>query len=364
MTPVASSPSAGHRILFLDGLRGAAIFWVMLFHAYVRWPDAVPFGNQYSGVPLVAYGWLGVQLFFMISGFVILMTLENSASFGEFMWRRWLRLFPAMLLCSALIFVSAPIFHERPAGPAQVRDLLPGLTFIDPAWLALAFGSPQGVLEGAFWSLFVEMKFYVIAGALYFLVGGNRMIAALFGLFLVVPATLAIAAIFPGADVRAPQLFAEWFSLRYFGWFTAGALYYRYFRDPNSTVLGLAVVAALAAAAAQDGYQRYPQVFALSVVIAFTLAMTSPWVRRLLTSRFALFLGFVSYPLYLIHENMMVSAIAKLGKMAPSLPASLLPVLPMLWVCAVAWLVARFAEPWLREKIRRLRAKPVCSSYP
>ena len=55
------------RIAYLDGLRGVAIAMVLLFHAYVRWPELVPYGNAYSGRPWVAYGWLGVQLFFMIS---------------------------------------------------------------------------------------------------------------------------------------------------------------------------------------------------------------------------------------------------------------------------------------------------------
>ena len=91
-------PHAAHRIAFLDGLRGIAILLVVFYHAYTRWSDIVPYGARYAHFPVAQLGWLGVELFFMISGFVIYMTLEKCRSFGEFLYRRWLRLFPAMLL--------------------------------------------------------------------------------------------------------------------------------------------------------------------------------------------------------------------------------------------------------------------------
>jgi peptidoglycan/LPS O-acetylase OafA/YrhL len=354
------------RIAFLDGLRGIAIFWVILFHAYVRWPEIVPFGNRFSGVPYVAYGWLGVQLFFLISGFVIFMTLEKSADFRDFMSRRWLRLFPAMLLCSMLIFATAPFFHERPAGVPALRDLLPGLTFVDPTWWELIFDSPQGVLEGAFWSLFVEMKFYLIAGSLFFLIGGGRMIMALTGLFIIARVTLLMSANHVAVDLHQLPRIMDLLSAKYFGWFAAGALYYRYFHERKPGFLWLAILTALASALSQDGYQYHPEIFALSVVILFTAAIVSGVVQRLLTNRIFLFFGFVSYPLYLVHENMMVSAIAKVGFAAPWLPAFLMPVAPILLVSGVAWLVAAYAEPRLRDRLRPLlrRTRPIVRELP
>lgn len=356
------------RIQFLDGLRGLAIFWVVLFHAFVRWPEFVPYGDRYSGTPSVAYGWLGVQLFFLISGFVISMTLHRSAGFWNFMFRRWMRLFPAMALCSALIFLSAPVFPERPAGEATLRDLLPGLIFVDPEWLSLAFGSPQGLLEGAFWSLFVEMKFYVIAGVLYFLVGGRKMIVGLAGLALLGPASLGIEKWVPGIDLHEIRYFAGLLSLRHFGWFAAGALYYEYYTSRTRIFLPLAVLAAIASAAMLDGPQHYIPLFALSIIFAFTAAVTSTHARALLVNKVMMFFGFISYPLYLIHENMMVAIIVKVGKLATWMPSVFMPIIPMLCVFCAAWLVARFAEPWLRRQLReiflRLKFKSARSSVP
>jgi peptidoglycan/LPS O-acetylase OafA/YrhL len=344
-----------NRIGFLDGLRGIAIAWVMLFHAYVRWPEVVPYGNRYSGVPAVAYGWLGVELFFLISGFVILMTLEKSAGFRDFMTRRWLRLFPAMLVCSLLVFATAPLFPERPAGSPILRDLLPGLTFIDQTWWNLLLPTPQGVLEGAFWSLFVEMKFYLLAGFLFFTVGRARTIGALFALYALERLVTRGVAPDPASSMHWLALLLNLASAKYFGWFAAGALYYRYFRTGSLRLAVLAVLAALASALGQDGYQWHPELMALSVVAIFSAAMFVPLARTLLAHPLRLFLGFVSYPLYLIHENMMVASIAKVGAFAPGLPPALMPVLPMLLVISLAWLVARFAEPRLRELLRPRR---------
>lgn len=126
------------RIEYLDGHRGIAILLVVFFHAYVRWAALVPYGNQYREIFLFKFGWLGVQLFFMISGFVILMTLEKSANRKKFLYRRWIRLFPAMLACSVMIFITSDFFSERPDGIPTWESLLPGLTFIEPGWWALA----------------------------------------------------------------------------------------------------------------------------------------------------------------------------------------------------------------------------------
>ena len=58
------------RIDYLDGCRGVAIILVILFHAFGRWPDLVPYGEYYAQLSIVQYGWVGVELFFIISGFI------------------------------------------------------------------------------------------------------------------------------------------------------------------------------------------------------------------------------------------------------------------------------------------------------
>ena len=137
---------------------------------------------------------MGVQLFFLISGYVIFMSLERSGGVGDFMMRRWLRLFPAMLTCSIFIYATAGAFL-RPSGQPGLRDLIPGLTFTEPDWWAAFFGSPQGVLEGSFWSLFVEVKFYAVVSIVFYLASEGAAIAVLIGMFL---APLVVGRFFDG----------------------------------------------------------------------------------------------------------------------------------------------------------------------
>lgn len=173
------------RIVFLDTLRGIAILSVAFFHAYVPYYPSVevvyPEWLNFTGI---RYGFLGVQLFFLISGFVILMTLERSKNFITFMYKRWIRLFPTMLVVSIIVFTTAFFFYERPAGVPTFYSLLPGLTFIEAGILSKVLQIPITDLEGAFWSLYVEIKFYIIFGLSYFILGKQKALYVLFILFL------------------------------------------------------------------------------------------------------------------------------------------------------------------------------------
>ena len=343
------------RIGFLDGLRGVAILWVILYHSYALWTDILPFGNSFSSFPVFAFGWLGVYLFFIISGFAIIMTLERCRNFGEFILRRWLRLFPAMLVCSLIILWTAPIFPERPFGLVGYRDLLPGLTFIEPDFWEKMTGTHQGIMEGSFWSLYVEVKFYVIFGMLYFLLGWRKAVTALVVIFLLTYVTRLLGRISPEIDFHLANSMFQLIGAKFYGWFAAGALYYKYYIDRRALLLVPAVVTAAVAAAGMGSLSDWDTKLAsFIVVMVFTLAVTSTWMKRILTYKILLFLGFISFPLYLLHENMTVAMIIKIGYHMPWLSGILIPVVPILTVVGLGYLVAAYIEMRVRELIRFL----------
>jgi peptidoglycan/LPS O-acetylase OafA/YrhL len=350
-----------HRLSYLDGLRGLAILLVLLFHAYARWPDHVPFGGDFADVFVFKTGFIGVNLFFLISGFVILMTLEKCTSFGIFFMRRWLRLFPAMLVCSAIIFATAPLFPERPAGLPMPRDLLPGLTFIDPAIWQKVIGGTQGSLEGAFWSLYVEMKFYVVFGALYFSIGRLWAIwalSAIFFLSLVIPTFATLAPYLSFAARPAAQLLGL-LGAEYYGWFAGGAMFYRYASGGKLSWL----IGGLGISLVSAGVMIEPssKIAAIAVIALFAGSLVSRTVQLLLSAKWLLFVGFISYPLYLLHENLLVAGMIKLAVAAPGLPSLLYPVLPALGLIGLAWIVASYLEPRvkhaLQEGLNRLQRR-------
>jgi peptidoglycan/LPS O-acetylase OafA/YrhL len=329
------------RIDHIDGLRGVAIGSVALFHAFARWPDLVPYGSRYADY--FGYGWLGVELFFLISGFVILMTLERSRSFGDFMIRRWLRLFPAMLICSAIIFLTAPAFPYRPTGAPRLADIVPGITFIDNRWLEL-IGGPNRTLEGSFWSLFVEMKFYIGFGLAYFLAGRTFAIAGLVLIFILYPLTQALGL---GAAHYALYLL----DAPYMAWFASGALFYLSTKAGDWRLMAAAIAVGVLAAFGELPGQGVVPLPALIVVGLFTIVLTVPTVQRTLTTPPIMFLGAISYPLYLLHEGAMISTVRWLGN-AP-LPGFLLPFIPLAGLCVLAWLIAEHIEGPARGLLKR-----------
>ena len=346
-----------NRILYLDGLRGLSILFVLQFHAYARWTSIVPYGSRFSDFPLFKFGSLGVFLFFLISGFVISMTLEKCRNFVDFIYRRWIRLFPAMLICTIIIFCSAGFFKERPAGIPNISSTLPGLLFIDPGWLSRIFHVQIIPIEGAFWSLFVEFKFYVFAAIIYFYVSKKYFFHYVMSLFLCALLVHLFFQLSPNHFWAISNMITTNFSLQHFGWFASGSAFYEFSttKKPkyflNACIAGL--ISAIALSASSSGV--LPNVATISVFLLFALAIANINFQNLLQTRFILFLGIVSYPLYLFHENMMISMIIKIGKHLPRLPGLLVPIAPVILLSLLAYFIARYAEPKIKYSINAFR---------
>ena len=340
------------RIQFLDGFRGLAILLVMLFHAYVPRPDVYPYGDIYAEFPLFKLGWLGVQLFFLISGFVIFMTLDKTQTFKRFLFKRWLRLFPAMLIASILIYSTLPIFHERPDGiPPNIWSILPGLTFTLPTWWSKLLGFDIPLMESAFWSLYVEVKFYVIAGFVYYFLGRKYLMPVLVALFAFWIIVFNLSTVFESRVLEILSILINALSLKQFGWFAAGALFYIYFQSKENKWFSYAIVVMLISAVTVriEALGFDAEVIAGSIFISalFALSFKSNLLQKILQNKGLVFIGFISYPLYLIHENATTSMIVKMADFAPWLHPFLTPYLPMIMVVFVAYIIARYLEPIL-----------------
>ncbi|MEZ9835260.1 acyltransferase family protein, partial [Vibrio breoganii] len=119
------------RYQHLDALRGLSILFVILYHTYARWPEHLPAIEVTKEFVFFKYGYLGVNVFFMISGFVIFLSLDKSKSFIDFLKKRWSRLFPAMLISSVIILFLSFVFPMRPHGSPDLLDIIPGIFFIN-----------------------------------------------------------------------------------------------------------------------------------------------------------------------------------------------------------------------------------------
>jgi peptidoglycan/LPS O-acetylase OafA/YrhL len=160
------------RINLLDSFRCLAVLLVILIHLGSSYSEYYPYGNQLSSSILIANGHLGVHLFFMISGFVIFMTLERCKSFVEFIIKRITRLLPTLLFCCLLtysLFAFYDAGNHFPRFHNSWMDFIPSLTFTDLWIWNKIFHKQFEYIDGVYWTLAYEMKFYILAAVSYYI---------------------------------------------------------------------------------------------------------------------------------------------------------------------------------------------------
>jgi peptidoglycan/LPS O-acetylase OafA/YrhL len=153
----------GGRIATIDGLRGIAILLVVWFHLWqISWLSAViPFVNV-SLQPAAETGFLGVALFFFISGFVLLVPYAQAHLAGKpaptlrhFAGRRFFKIVPSYVLAIAVLIAIG--YQTYPSFAAGARDVALHLLFVHDWFMA-----SNETIAGAMWSLGVEIQFYVL----------------------------------------------------------------------------------------------------------------------------------------------------------------------------------------------------------
>ena len=292
----------------IDGFRALAILAVMAFHYTVRWTPPQNGADLY-GYARAYPGWLelgrfGVEVFFVISGFVIAMTVSRCATAAEFGWRRLARLYPAYVVCATITFAAM-----WAAGPAAFRvsglDWLANFTMAAPAL-------GRRYVDGAYWSLLVEVKFY-LAVAACFLVLRQRFWIGLAGLAVV---GAELSRLKP--DGAASWLIAPYmplFLLGMAGWFWIEA------RRPAAALACLATAAVtyaatssyLVGAAAAPGLRMWGHL----AILGPSLGMLGLLTLKPLDLGALGYLGRCSYSLYLLHQKIGVTVIGLLTPMLP-----------------------------------------------
>ena len=136
------------RVPELDLLRFTAAATVVVFHFYVLLPGNTTFEQAISAVS--RFGFLGVPLFFMISGFVILWTAFNRTP-GRFVLARLCRLYPSYWVC---VLITSGVLAWAGGAPSW-RQLVTNLTMFQHF-----FGFDS--IDQVYWTLYVELKFYAL----------------------------------------------------------------------------------------------------------------------------------------------------------------------------------------------------------
>lgn len=278
------------RIAGLDVLRGVAATAVMLHH-HAQYYDVL-----YPGRTPLAFdlgpGHFGVELFFIISGFVILMTIERKRTVLDFALSRTARLMPAFL---AALLLATAILILRPMPPLDTptpRQFLANLTMAPSL-----FGETD--IDLPYWTLTYELVFYAFM-AIALRLGLLRSVESIGLLGVAIGCLFWIV-----VDVQLHRRSAILLLVQYSNFFLIGICLYRLSTGLARPITWLALGGAIAVTALGGGERTFhtPGYIYLPVTAAFTILV---WLAA---GRYGtwlawpplVFLGRISYPLYLVH---------------------------------------------------------------
>lgn len=278
------------RVAILDLLRFVAAIFVLLYHYhYYLLKEAGD--NTFA---LFKFGYLGVNFFFMLSGFVIMASAHNRSAI-KFGLLRALRLYPAFISC--LLITLAVLYAFGNELPSLIAVLLNALIIND------YFGVPN--IDGVYWTLQAELKFY---GCIFLLV----LFSALSHYRIWLSVWLALAIVF---HFYQQPFFLGWFiSPAYSFFFIGGVAAYYFFNNPKDrfawAAFGLAMIFSLIKSWEQiDGFcknvDQVDRLVAAVITLAFFILFAYlPAVnKKFRSAKWISILGGMSYPLYLIHSR-------------------------------------------------------------
>ncbi|MGK5732826.1 acyltransferase family protein [Streptomyces sp. URMC 124] len=346
----AGDRSAGSRLYVLDGLRIIAALMVVAFHllAYdgTGWTTSVK-GHFPSTYLLSYYGWLGVQLFFLISGFVICMSCWGKRV-GDFAISRVTRLYPAYwfaVLVTALSLWLLPGVRDVPT----LSNLAVNLTMLQDA---------MGVdrVDSVYWSLWVEVRFYL----LFVLVAWKGITYRRLVIFCLGWAVAGLFAAKVDNELLTMVVMPEhcWY-------FIAGiALYLIYRFKPNALLWTIVagcfllgqhfLVAAHRSNQYYAGYKAplWPALILLAGIFA-VMAAVAVGLTNSITWRWLPTAGTLTYPLYLLHEDIGWIFIRHTER---RLHPYVIVAILIVGLLIVSWLVHRCIERpvgrWMRQKLK------------
>lgn len=306
------------RLVEIDGLRGLAILAIMLFH-YFYWYD-VKFGHHFQLAVNFSWGGnFGNYLFIIISGYVGMISLVKTVKPLDFIVRRLSKLFPAYWAGVILTFTVVSIF-SLPGREVRFKDFLLNFSMLQH-WL----GVPD--VDGAYWILPIFLVFY----GFMFLIRLTKQVNKI--------EVLGVGLVFIEMALRltnfpAKEIIQYWFGFfDYAHLFLCGILFYQLHTKGWGWRRGLLIMGCFLVELTKR--QPIETISLLVILIIFSLVLNIK--NSIFTWRPLVWLGEISYPLFLIHTNIGYVVIQQLS--AAAAPNYLILSLPFLITGALAAII-------------------------
>lgn len=279
------------RFLEIDVLRGVAAISVVLFHYTTRYSQK--YGHSDGVLMYFPQGYYGVELFFMISGFVIFMSLDKIKSGSDFIIGRFSRLYPAYWTCLILTYAIVNI-----AG-------LPNYTIswyvalINLSMFQVFFNVPN--VDGVYWTLEIELCFYIIMFILY----QSRLLRYIYQISIIWLILMALTIILEKQSniFIEPRIGILFFlknqSIIFANLFIIGMMFYKQYKKGFSIKENCIIIACILVYKLQHSWNETLLIIFFTGLLHFIIHNKMSF----LIQKPLLFMGTISYSLYLIHQN-------------------------------------------------------------
>lgn len=311
------------RIVALDLIRFLAALSVVLYHYFPR-PES-------SAYPLISeitkYGYLGVPLFFIISGYVIALSANNRTAI-EFGISRFVRLYPALWAGVIFTVLVLVIFDDKRYSVSQV---LANFTLLNEY---LGFED----IDGVYWTLKAELKFYACV-----------FLLLAFGVFKKHHIWLSLWLGLAVTHTAFGQpFFMGWFiTPSYSSFFIAGVAFFLIQNNGKNAfnhfiLISSLVVSSFRAYWQADGFMDHPNVVDKSISVAIVwlfycfMYFLSIGKLKLKGRNIFITLGALTYPLYLIHN---MAGKALIDKYSNIIPEEIMIIMVTIIMILASWII-------------------------
>ncbi len=325
----------------LDALRGIAAIFVVLYHFTLG-------QGMWWGFNL---GVTGVDLFFLISGFVIFMSINKVSSGAEFAINRAARLYPTYWACVSITFgvmVFLRLIHFGAAHDSNAGwlDYLGNLTMFQ-----YYFGIKD--LDIPYWTMIVEMLFYIVILILH----SSKLLKYIITIGIVCNVFILVNGLF--LILHWQHLPPRYFPLlNHFPLFFAGIIFYKLATNSINKTFGYTILVCCMlvqlgifpfAGPAHDHVMWGQYTFMLALYFGlFVLFINN--MLSFIVSKPSLFLGKISFALYLIHSYLFVGIIGVLKK--NHMPFWGAVAIAMAGAIILAWLITHLVEKPMSKKLK------------
>jgi peptidoglycan/LPS O-acetylase OafA/YrhL len=281
------------------------------------------------------YGYLGVEWFFIISGFVISMSLYRYNNIISFFKGRFFRLYPIYWVCLTITFAVTTIWSL----PGRTFDLT--TYFINFSMIQNYINIPS--IDGVYWSLHIELLFYFVISVLFYKIKTKIKMPD----YSIILAYLVVLFTYSFVEFKS-SYFETYFMTKYGIFFISGFLFFKLKSHNKKYYLPLILLCWLSSLIDRDLYEFF--IITFFYLLFFLLHFN---LLAFLENKFLITLGSMSYVLYLTHQNIGYVLLIYLKSLV-GYKFSI--ILTIILVICLSWLIHQYIEsPILKLSKKKLK---------